>query len=170
MKKKPVAIEWAHLDTKEEIQQAHEVWNKILEHIQQKFIGGVPGADKKGHSIVVSFRAMPAQADMDSGLMEMLPPGSFKNKSRFHSCIHAVGCYVMMQLLQERSLGKPEKLDGLNQMLDCMNIMGMAQRRSDLHTDVRKLQEDVGESELETKISFLQALTKLDMITDEVVK
>lgn len=163
MKKKTANKDWQYLDSILEIET-------MFEHIQKKFMGGVPGSDKKGHSITINFRAMPAQADIDMKLMEMFPPGMFKNKSRFNSCIHAVGCYVMMQLMKERKLGEPKKIDGLMQMLECMNIMGMEQRRSDLHTDVRKLQENVAESELDAKIGFLQALTKLDMIVDEVVK
>ena len=163
MKRKKPTDDWRYLD---EIGKIDEMWT----HIEKTFIGGVPGADKKGHSIVISYRVMPAQGDIDSTLMNYFPEGSFKNKSRFHGCVHAVGCYVLLKMMEDRAMIDMPQIDGISKMLEYVNVLGMEQRKADLQTDVKKLRDNVGESEMERKVEVLGHLERMEAFLEQVMQ
>lgn len=89
-----------------------EFWEGIREFLKY----GVPAYDKQGHWSDFRVKVRPLQMDMIAAVKEKMPEGWFKNSSSLHRSIIAVGCKVILRLVNMETGEWHEILDGLNQM------------------------------------------------------
>lgn len=89
-----------------------QFWNSIRELTRY----GVPSHDKQGHWADIRVKVRPLQVDMIAAVKEKMPEGWFKNNAALHRSIIAVGCKVILRLVNMEKGEWSEILDGLNQM------------------------------------------------------
>ena len=93
-------------------QQDEEFWRGIRELVRY----GVPAYDQRGHWAEIRMKVRPLQVDMIAAVREKMPEGWFKTMASLHRSILAVGCKVILRLVDKDVKEWHEILDGLNQM------------------------------------------------------
>ena len=97
----------------EYVRQADEqFWQSIRELTRY----GVPAHDTQGHWAEIRLKVRPLQVDMIAAVKEKMPEGWFKNNAALHRSIIAVGCKVILRLVNMETGEWNEILDGLNHM------------------------------------------------------
>jgi len=100
----------------QELEQMSPAEQQFWHRIQELARYGVPAHDKQGHWAEIRVKVRPLQVDMIAAVKEKMPEGWFKNNAALHRSIIAVGCKVILRLVNMEKGEWHEILDGLNQM------------------------------------------------------
>jgi hypothetical protein len=110
-------IEGASMDLmQEELEFIKKSDGEFWQGVQELMRYGVPAYDQQGHWAEIRMKVRPLQVDMIAAVKEKMPEGWFKNNAALHRSIIAVGCKVILRLMNMEKGEWTEILDGLNQM------------------------------------------------------
>jgi hypothetical protein len=106
------SIELAHEELESMKKSDEQFWQSIRELMRY----GVPAYDLQGHWSEIRMKVRPLQVDMIAAVKEKMPEGWFKNMASLHRSIMAVGCKMVLRLMDMEKGEWHEILDGLNQI------------------------------------------------------
>lgn len=125
---------------KESTAKSFDITPKFLEDLENLFIAGVPARDEKGHSEMFSFRGRPMQKDIVHRISEMCPKEWFKSNSALTRSIFAIGCRVVLEILNKKHGKKVEKLI---KIMNDLNLISRKLREVELEREIASLQNRV---------------------------
>ena len=108
-------------------QEDEEFWGGVRELLRY----GIPSHDKQGHCVDFRCKVRPLQMDIISAIAEKMPPGWFKNQAYLKRSIIAVGCKVILRMIDMEKGEWHEILDGLN---DIAKRVRMEEFKKDMAT------------------------------------
>lgn len=123
--------------------EAFKLTPDILAELERFFISGVPARDDKDKfqfPVFINFRTRQIQMDILSGIREMCPADWFKTKSDLSRSIFAIGCRVVLEILNKK---KSPKINELIKIMKDLNLISRTLRKAELEKEVSNLQNRV---------------------------
>lgn len=136
--------------------EAFELTPDILAELEKLFIAGVPARDDK-FPVFVNFRTRQIQIDILSGIRELCPVDWFKTKSDLSRSVFAIGCRVVLEILNKK---KSPKINELIKIMKDLNLISRTLRKAELEKEVSDLQNRVLKNGKDRDLFKLRQLKK----------